>query len=79
MHNVEVGYSLASLLSAFCIIFQWRHRFGVLLGLVMQTAWIHFWIFTGQEGILILDAGILICCLVKYTSYWHGPHGGGIQ
>jgi len=70
MHQIEIAYSLASLLSASCIIFQWHHRFGVLLGLVMQTAWIHYWIFTGQEGILILDAGILICCLIKYVNYW---------
>tara|TARA_R110000803_G_scaffold15680_6_gene43170 strand:+ start:858 stop:1079 length:222 start_codon:yes stop_codon:yes gene_type:complete len=72
MHNVEVGYSLASLLSAFCVVFQWQHRFGVLLGFVMQIAWIHYWSLTGQQGIIILDGGILICCGVKYVSYWRG-------
>jgi len=69
MHWVEISYSLASLLSAFCVVFVWHHRFGVLLGLVMQFAWIHFWLSTGQEGIIILDAGILVFCAIKYIKY----------
>jgi hypothetical protein len=48
----------------------WHHRFGVLLGLVMQFAWIHFWLSTGQEGIIILDAGILVFCAIKYIKYF---------
>ena len=70
MYQVEIAYSIMSLLSAFCVIFVWHHRFGVLLGMVMQVMWIHFWLTTGQEGIIILDAGILICCGWKYYLYW---------
>ena len=70
MHQVEIAYSLTSLLSAYCVIFQWRHRFGVLLGWVMQIHWIHFWVLTGQEGIIILDLGILLFCAIKYIQYF---------
>jgi len=74
MLQVEIAYSLASLLSCFCVIFLWQHRFGVLLGWVMQFAWIHYWIITGQEGIILLDGGILIFCGVKYYQYIRGEN-----
>ena len=70
MHSIEITYSLVSLLSVFCVTFIWHHRFGVLLGVVMQFFWLHYWVFTGQEGIIILDGGILIFCTVKYFKYW---------
>ena len=73
MHQIEMAYSLASLLSAFCVIFVWHHRFGVLLGFAMQFLWIHYWLVTGQEGIIILDLGILVFCLVKYYKYCKQP------
>jgi len=73
MPQVEIAYSLSSLLSAVCIIFVWNHRFGVLLGSVMQFIWIHYWLVTGQEGIIILDLGILIFCLIKYYKYCKRP------
>lgn len=66
---IEVAYSLGSLMSAFCIIFQWKPCFGVLLGVVMQLLWIHYWVFTGQEGIILLDGGILLFCTIKYLKY----------
>ncbi len=74
MHQVEIAYSVASALSAYCVIFQWRHRFGVLLGWVMQIAWVHFWMLTEQQGIIILDLSILIFCAVKYFKYCFGDN-----
>ena len=69
MLATEIIYSLISLVSVFCVTFIWHHRFGVLLGVVMQFLWIHHWLITGQEGILLLDGGILLCCSVKYYLY----------
>jgi|TARA_B110000285_G_scaffold47103_1_gene53075 hypothetical protein len=35
-------------------------RVGMFLGLVMQAVWVLWWLRTGQEGIILLDLGILI-------------------
>ncbi len=68
---VELSFSIATLFSAYSVVFQWWPRIGVLLGFFMQFAWVFYWYTTGQLGIILLDMGILIIYvlrLVKYTK-----------
>ncbi len=59
MLYIELIYSILTLISAFTVVFQFYPTFGVLLGAVMQIAWIHLWTVTGQFGIILLDFGLL--------------------
>mgnify|MGYP003661289024 CR=1 FL=1 len=68
MYNLlllQLAYSIATLISAYSVIFQWYPKFGVWLGFLMQVAWIHYWCITGQLGIIFLDLGLLFLYLLK--------------
>ena len=67
---VQFSYSVATLISAYSVVFQWSPRVGVLLGFFMQFAWVHYWYTTGQIGIILLDAGILIIYIMRLIKYW---------
>ena len=59
MIYIELIYSFLTLISAYTVVFQFYPVFGVFLGAIMQFLWIHFWTVTGQEGIILLDFGLL--------------------
>ena len=66
---IEISYSIATLISAYSVVFQWLPRVGVLLGFFMQFAWVHYWYATGQFGIIILDCGILLIYTMRLVKY----------
>lgn len=70
MITVQISYSIATLISAYSVVFQWMPRVGVLLGFFMQFAWVHYWYTTGQMGIIILDSGILLIYVLRLIQYW---------
>jgi hypothetical protein len=67
---VQISYSIATLISAYSVVFQYMPRVGVLLGFFMQFAWVHYWYTTGQLGIIILDSGILLIYVLRLIKYW---------
>lgn len=69
MLDVQIAYSIVTLISAYTVVFQYHPRVGVLLGAIMQFAWIHYWYTTAQLGIIILDLGILLIYLLRILGY----------
>ena len=74
MFLIELSYSIATLISAYTVIYQWMPRVGVLLGFFMQFMWVHYWYTTGQLGIILLDIGILFIYTTRLMKYWR-EHG----
>jgi hypothetical protein len=71
---LQLAYSIATLISAYSVIFQWYPKFGVWLGFFMQVAWIHYWCITGQLGIILLDLGLLLIYILRLIRYLKGRY-----
>lgn len=71
-HVIEVVLSCLTLISIWMVTNPSTLRLGMLMGLVMQAAWILWWVHTGQEGIILLDLGILI---IYSKRLWRRTHG----
>ena len=71
---LQLAYSIATLISAYSVIFQWYPKFGVWLGFLMQVAWIHYWCITGQLGIILLDLGLLLIYILRLIRYLKGRY-----
>ena len=71
-HVSEVIFSSITLISIWMVTHPETLRVGMFLGLVMQAVWILWWLHTGQEGIILLDLGILI---IYSKRLWRIGHG----
>lgn len=59
-HLIEIIFSFATLCSIWMVTHAETLRSGMVFGLFMQCMWIGWWVHTGQEGIIVLDLGILL-------------------
>ena len=58
MLRIEIRLSSITLLSIWAIT-NHRHSWGVPLAFFTQWFWVWMWIYTGQLGIILIDAGML--------------------
>jgi len=55
---LEISLSLLALMSIRLIAIG--HHLGGIVGVICQTFWISYWIWSNQYGFLLIDAGLLV-------------------